>query len=216
MTRDYDQEIKQAENELSTTVATLEKLRYQFISATANYLREWFPDKAREIVTNKSSITVQIGKEAITKIKDEVENLQLQVNDIVEKNLQKDELWWHTSQEDWPRYKNPYSTNEIIKYVRLAAGQLAPILEKHGYLLSDLPPNTGMQPTWREWDETGNRHPPNARPMYHHDMEWPEPMKQLLEGYNKLQKQGEEQAIALKAIKKSKEQAQAEDIWDKA
>ena len=133
MDRDFDEEIEAAKRELNEVKAAMVPLEEAFISAAALLLRTWYWDKASAIAKQESDITTKIGRERVSELQTEIKALQEQAMQIAQEFLGSNELWWHKSKYGYASYDNPRN-NIFSEPIRYAAGKLAAILQKYGYL----------------------------------------------------------------------------------
>jgi hypothetical protein len=210
MTADYDARIKEAQQHLDDVLAKMADLKEQFLSRTAEFLSEWFSSEAENQVTSDPDTTKAVGKAALRNIKQGVAALQDQASSIVAEFLTDSSIWWHESFGDHKYYmfsgRRPPSPFDNL--VRLACGKLAPILEKHGYLKEGK-----SESGWREYDRTGNYHPPNARPYYPYGLDWTKDMCQALAAYDQLHSEGQTKLQEVNSLKDAKEKSEAKDLW---
>jgi hypothetical protein len=157
----------------------MRRVRKQFLNATINHITEWYWSFTVLKVTGEAETTKAISKEQLAELKAKVRELQEQTENTVIEFLSPEKLWWdmYTADQTYGfyGYRPPV---DIDKAIRLTAGKLGPILKNFGYLDS--------QADWREYDRSGNYHPPNARPYYPYSYEWSSKMRTLIEKYESL------------------------------
>jgi hypothetical protein len=213
MSRNFDAEIEEATRVLESIKSEMESVVQQFKSATAEFAAAWYWQETERVVKDKAEMSKELGVEKLSQLKAGVKALEQDAAKIVSEFLDVDSLWWHRTREDRQRYDlYGYRTTKGVDYaVRLALGRLAPILEKFGYL-----PASGDRDAWREWDSSGNYHPPKARPYYPYGLDWTERMKSLLTQYTELCKKALTAETQLAKVKGDKRRTEAEDLWKKA
>lgn len=213
MERNLESEISTATTQLELITSQAEQIRKDFIIETITFIHGWYWSKAEEIIKEKSQITVCLGVPNLSLLKKDVNQLQEQSSKIVNSFLLDKSLWWHLNLDTLPDLFSGHRINDPIeKAVRLAAGQLAPLLEKYNYLST----RDQDHELWREWDNSGNHHAPNARAIYPYQIEWSGRMKTLTTRYEELRKQTYPIIDTIKKLKSEKSRIEASDLWNKA
>lgn len=213
MTHNFEEEIKAAEECLEAIFEQMERMRQDFVTATVELVKPWYWSQTESLVKRKAEVTKKLGLEKLSHLKADVKVLQKDMASIVAEFLQDERLWWHRTQGDQSYYYHGNRPPDgLDKAVRLVAGRLAPILEEYGYLSTSLQDHE----VWREWDQSGNYHPPDARPYYPYGFDWSEQMKALINQYEELYRKALDQAREIEGLKQEKAQSEAEDLWRKA
>ncbi|MGP8080468.1 MAG: hypothetical protein ACLPVI_08180 [Dehalococcoidales bacterium] len=213
MQSNLDDEVSSAKTQLETLTNQGEQIRKDFISETIQFINNWYWLKIEDIIKDKFQITKQIGILNLSQMKKDIKQLQGQSFKIVNNLLQDQNLWWHLTPDKLP---DLYSGRQFIdpfdKKVRLAAGQLALVLEKYNYLSSP----EGEPEIWREYDSSGIHHAPNARPMYPYHMEWSEKMKILVKQYEDIRNKAYPVIESIIKLELEKSRKEAFDLWNMA
>ena len=213
MQRNLDNEIDFAITQLEMLTTRGEQIHNDFISETNQLMHNWYLLKTEEIIKEKSYINLQIGIPNLAQLKKDIKQLQEQSSKIVNSFLQDKSLWWHLTPFN---QSDPYSghrfTDPFEKAIRLAAGQLALIIEKYKYLSIQ----EGDHEIWREYDSSGNHHAPNARPIYPYQIDWSEKMKTLIKEYEALRTKSYPIIESINKLKLEKSRNEATDLWNKA
>jgi hypothetical protein len=213
MQRNLEDEISAVKTELETITNQGEQIRKDFISETIQFVNNWYWSRTENIVKEKSPITKQIGIQNLSQMKKDIKQLQGQSSKIVNNLLQDQNLWWHLIPDKLPDlYSGRQFTNPFDKAVRLAAGQLASVLEKYKYLSS----LDGEPEIWREYDNSGIHLAPNARLMYPYRMEWSEKMRTLMKQYEDLRNKAYPVVESMIQLKLEKSYKEAFDLWNMA
>jgi hypothetical protein len=213
MQRNLEDEISAIKAELETMTNQGEQIRKDFVSETIQFVNNWYWFKTENIVREKSQITKQIGIQNLSQMKKDIKQLQGQSSKIVNNLLQDQNLWWHLMPDKLPDlYSGRQFTNPFDKAVRLAAGQLASVLEKYKYLSS----LDGEPEIWREYDSSGIHLVPNARLMYPYRMEWSEKMRRLVKQYEDLRNKAYPVVESMLQLNLEKSDKEAFDLWNMA
>jgi hypothetical protein len=213
MQRNLENEISAVKAELETITNQGEQIRKDFISETIQFVNNWYWLKTENIVKEKSQITKQIGIQNLSQMKKDIKQLQVQSSKIVNNLFQDQNLWWHLFPDKLPDlYSGRQFTNPFDKAVRLAAGQLASVLEKYKYLSS----LDGEPEIWREYDSSGIHLAPNARLMYPYRMEWSEKMRTLVKQYEDLRNKAYPVVESMIQLNLEKSYKEAFDLWNMA
>ena len=99
MNDDLDFQIGQKEEELRPICLCMEELRLEFVNNFAVFVSKWFEEMARNYVTKKSEITLNMSKEKIGQMKAKVTELVRDSEEIANEALQPPTLWWHEKPE---------------------------------------------------------------------------------------------------------------------
>ena len=205
--RNFRAEIEAAEKELEAIKSELKGIRQHFLLATTEFVRQWYRQQAETFVKCNHELTKKLEGEKLPQLKADLSKLENDTPTAVSEYLDVDELWWQAKEGE-----QRYGTLEadLSKAVRLAAGRLAPVLEKYGYLSSE-----GSE-VWREWDKTGSYHPPDAKPYYTYGLEWSQGMKDTMKSYAELRVKAVNVAQTIRQLKQEKGSSEAEELWRKA
>ncbi len=213
MARNIEEEIQAAERRLEATLTQMERIQQDFVAASVDLIKAWYWTQTESVVKREAEVTKKLGVERLSELKADVRALQEDTGKIVTEFLQDESLWWHRKQgEQSYFYHGNRPPDGLDKAVRLSAGRLASVLEQYGYLPADLQDHG----VWREWDQSGNYHPSNARPYYPHGFDWSEQMRALIKDYEELHREAPRQAREIERLKQEKAQNEAEDLWKKA
>jgi hypothetical protein len=209
MSHHYDEEIQSAEKQLESAVSRMKDIQKTFMSDAVSYIKSWFLEMTKQKVTGASKLTKQLGMEKLSKMKAEVNHLQDQTPDIINDLINDVNIWWHLKPDD---QSVSVFKESISKSLRLAAGKLALILEKYGYITTD-PSEPGY---WREWDEFGINRPTNPRPYYPYPLDWTPKMRSVIDEYEELARDAIHFRDELKKLKSEKTQYEVNSLWDNA
>lgn len=145
--RNFSTEIEAAEKELEAIKSQLKGIRQQFLLAATEHLRQWYMQQTESFVKRNYELTKKLEGAKLSQLKADLTKLKDDTPNVVSEYLDVDELWWPAKEIEQGEGIHPPNLGNPV---RLAAGRLAPILEKYGYLSSE-----GSE-VWREWDSTGN------------------------------------------------------------
>ena len=191
----------------------MERIKQAFVESTGAFLRQWYLREAESQIKGAPEKTKNLGSTKLGELKAEVKQIHDDTDTTVTQIFSESRLWWHLQQVDqhytWFGNRAP----ELLdKAIRLAAGRLASPLEKHGYLSKDYQ----ERGVWREWDSSGNRHEPNARPYYPFNLDWSPDMRQWVDKYHQIHSLATKDTVELDKVKQEKAEAEAKGLWDKA
>lgn len=213
MARNFEAEIETAESQLEANIKRMEQIKQEFLSTTIEFIKTWYWEQTEFMVKHKPKFTKELDTQELSELKEEVKALQEDTPNIVTEFLQDESLWWHRKHSDQCYFfSENRPPNGLDRAVRLIAGKLASILEKYGYLTTKFQDDE----VWREWDQSGNYHPPGARPYYPYGQDWPERMRTLTKQYEDIHREAVYRASEIEKLKEDKEKSEAEDIWNKA
>lgn len=213
---DFDSQTSDLQKQEQALMVQMESAAVAFRESVVSFLVAFYEERTKSEVTRQTDLTARLGKDKLSELKQELTSLQQSANTIVEELIGPDSLWWHQSDEVKSREHVYYSHSgntppEILNSpVRLAAGKLAPILEKYEYL-----PTSGDR-MWRERDRNSRYIPANARPCYPNFLEWSPQMKERITYYNKLLKEARSLSQQVYILQRKKSEKQATDLWDSA
>ncbi len=205
----YQEEIRKTEKNLRDTLSRMKEIHSEFMAEATEFIRRWYMQITEQRVKTETELTKKLGVQKLSQLKADLIALQKKTPDIMKEFLEHDTIWWHRTQAG---KAIPHFTEIMEKSLRLIAGRLAPILEKYGYITT----NPQDPSYWREWDEFGIMHPPNARHYYPHHLDWSEKMQDLIREYDELMRDGVDFAVELKRLKETQSRFEAEDLWNKA
>jgi len=212
MQDNFDEEIEKADSDLNHLFAEMDKVYQAFLSATSVFIQNWYSEQAKYLATARSDITNALSVENVSHMKGQIKDLQENADVIARELLQHEGFWKHM------RFHGQYESmvdapKSLHEAIHLIAGRLAVPLAEFGYVSLD-PQSSGY--VWLEWDESGNRHPPCARPRFPHKLDWSKEMNDLEQEYNRLSFQVDMTESKIRDLKQKKEQSAAADKWDKA
>jgi len=213
---DFDSEISELQKQEQALMVRMESAAASFRESVTSFLVSFYEERTKQEVTLQTDLTGRLGKAKLSELKQELSNLQESASTIVEELIGPDSLWWHKSDEVKSREHVYYShvgnsPPEVLnKPVRQAAGKLAPLLEKYGYL-----PTSGER-MWRERDRNTSYTPTSARPCYPNFLEWSPQMKARITDYDKLLNEARSLSHRVSSLQRKKREKQATDLWDSA
>lgn len=222
MTENIDVSIGKKEAELQPLLLQMERYQLQFINDTTQFATSWFEKEALEYAMKKPEITLQLDKEQLAKMKEQVNNLANNAGKIVTDTLVDPELWWHKTPHvnaDAAAYEqlgNDTVGNKfpevLDKAVRRALGELGTILEQFGYGVTTSALNVSYAEFWFERNhETGAIHP-----FFPHLLEWSDEMQDTVMKYDVVYKKGLAVFKEIMLLKDEKKRQEAKALWDNA
>jgi len=217
MTNNYDDQIKSKNEELNIIIDKMDNIKQEYIKETEKWLKQWYQEKVNILVKRKSEITLDLEKDQLKEMKSSVNELINKTPQIIYKYLEEDNLWWHTADEDqkssneWMAYSSK-EFKSIDNELHKAAGELAYILEKYGYL-NTKPESNFDSDYWRKRDSYGYDMLEKT-PYYPTRLEKSEQMKKLTEKYYIELQNAEKKMRDIRSIEKEKDQKSASELWD--
>ena len=76
----------------------IEKIKNDFIDETVRFTNSWCLKQIDAQVVRNADVTIKLGAEKLCALNSEVSSFQKKLPGIVEKRLNKDNLWWHKKQ----------------------------------------------------------------------------------------------------------------------
>lgn len=130
----YDELIKQEQQNLEQVKAEMEKAKNLFIDKTANFLKQWFSKEARNYITNEPEKSASLSNETLSLIKNEVNSLIEKSETLVKEGLNKEDFWWHIKENSlsYPTHVSnvPQFIEDEIKFIM---GKLGQIFANHNF-----------------------------------------------------------------------------------
>jgi hypothetical protein len=211
----YDQQIAEAEQQLANLRSQMEDVKQRFLRLTAQFVATRYREKTESQVRAKPDLVKAAGPARLSLLKGQLQELCEQAPQFVGQFLDVPELWWHQQPgEQTYTYYGRRAPDPLDKAVRLAVGQLAPLLIECGLLPLNL--SRTDSDNWREWDRSGNYHLPNGRWYYPQGLDWSDDMNYQLARYAELHMRALRIAASLQKLRDEKERAEAEEIWRNA
>ncbi len=216
----FQEQIEATERALAEVVHRQEELRREFIPAAGKFAAVWWANQATCEVERTHSVTEKLSDEQLKQLKAEVQALIAGAEQHVEEFFADATAWWHLQPElvvelkpaaaeySYSAYGNRHP-DRIEKPLRLVLGKLGPVLEKYGYLV-----DSHRGPAWREWDASGNYHPPGARPRYPFSLEWPKELTDLVARYATEMESAGRLIREILNLRGKRKQAAAKKRWD--
>ena len=185
------------------------ELRLRLVTQTGKFLHSWYRSEADSQVKHNDQLTRSLGKEKLSPLKEEVVALQENSSHIARKFLDDSSIWWKPEAESKVVDPQP-----VVKAIRIALGELAPILEKYGY--GD-PPLKTRRIVWQEQQSSaGSWERYNRTDRSALDIELSGEMNSILNEYSGLCNVGQLALGDLRRLKREKEKKAAEDLWESA
>lgn len=206
-------QLAQLEDELNLLRDRMAGVADSFVRAAETHLKYWYWEQTESYVTKDVEHTRGLAGDRLSALKAEVQNLLKQADELAEKFLNVDEVWWHRKSNDELYFTSGTRPPKLIdNAVRLAAGLLGPILKKYGYLR----PQDNEPEEWLEWDDSGRFHPKNARPYYPYHFAWSEEMTALVNQYEEIRQEAARKLGEIESIRRMRAGQDAKELWDKS
>jgi hypothetical protein len=207
MVKDLDRQIQKAQTEFDDIIKQMTKTYQDFLNATVEFFQSWYPEQAKEMAIKKPHITKRIGEANISRLKQKIQELQNNAGDTVSEFLQHGNLWWHIQYAD-PQYIStgnpPRDVNEALS---LIAGKIAVVFDKFEY--------TSLRGQDRNWVK-GDPNSQNAQLIFPGELRRSNEMVKLTNDYNWHLQEAQRLLVQIEELKDKKEQAESEDLWNKA
>jgi hypothetical protein len=216
-TNQYDDGIQKLEELLRQKRSTLNVLGGKFADAAGQFLKDWYMDEATRMVKSCPDVTKQLAhNDRLSGFKSAVQTLQQKATEAAHEFIMTGDVWWHYNGNppaiaEFTMHGGSYPAG-ADKAIRLAAGLLAPILEKYNYLSI----YTNANVIWREQDVPAGQI--KARPMYPRSspLKWSSEMTKIYSEYSEILESFAPIEIQIVELRKQKEQSEADDLWSKA
>ena len=95
MSGNIDVLIRNKEAELQPLLSRMEEIRLRFVDDVTRFASEWYEENAKEYVTKKPEVTLNLGKEKLAQMKVQINELMRNASKIVNASLNDPEVWWH-------------------------------------------------------------------------------------------------------------------------
>lgn len=214
MAEDLAKEIAEVKKELSVCQSEMGPIRRKFLEATVEYLKSWCMEEAGALARRKPDNTKSLGKERLSQLKEELRSFQSQLSQVVDATVDVVDNWQVSSSKhtrvfpsfssDRADFRLPY---RLARAVRLAAGHLAPILIRYGYL-SDV--------EWLDHDGGGRVHSNAEFIVPDWTLRCSEPMKEACMSYDRLAAKYYSLSQKIEDLERQKAESEAGNMWDKA
>lgn len=212
--RDFDAEIKVANDELDVTVARMGVVMGRFIESVADFMRIWYFSEVQSYALNNPEKTTELGDHALPRMKAEIAALQENAKAMVTECLSDDSLWWHRIRGEqtyfWLGKTAPQGTDKAI---RRAAGKVTPILENYGYIGK---PGIRNQGSGDNRELSRNRQQGNEPLPSWRALDWSEDMKSILKEYDSLHSVARSLVYSIEKLEREKIKSEALDLWNNA
>lgn len=207
--------IEQKEALLAPLCQRMEEIKNRFINQTISFTSDWYKKTVNQYVTKYPEVTLNMKEEQIAKMKNQVNTLVNNTENIVRKELDNPALWWHLKphlHDSINQYlqvadKYPEIINQAVRHI---LGQLGTILEEHKFHVTASGNTGSYQEFWFE-QPIGS---PQTVPCYPHLLEWSKEMQSTLKEYNALFTQAMEQYREIQRLKDEKKKQQAMTRWN--
>jgi len=213
---EIDVQIERIEAELFPLYEHMEELKCKFIKETVIFAREWYKKTIKEYISKYPEVTLNMKEAKMVLMKNQVNELVRETENIVRDKLEKPVLWWHQqprlhdSIEQYLQVADKYP--EILdRAVRYALGRLGLILEEYGY-------NVAASSNKGSFFEFWFDHPLGADsasvPYYPHLLKWSEEMQEIVHEYNAMYLKAIAVFEKVQSLKDEKKRQQAMNRWD--
>lgn len=207
----YDGELADLKRQVNLLKEQLQGSRHNLRDAATTFLHEWVWQRLEFEVKNNPAQTKQLGQERLSSIKDDVRELQSRMPEIVANTITDNCL--RPDEAPSGVFEASAIPARMHQGLRLCAGQLGPILKKHGYISSEA--------LEADWTEIGtDRHGPRVEPKpCAKQLDVRELTPGLTYALNDYMSQTRELANLESRIvetERQKIQQEANDLWDKA
>lgn len=203
--KDFDSLISKAEQEFEQGKNELEKIKQQFLDVVTEHIKKWYVTESRKIITRESEKAKSLGIDRLKVLKEQVNQLVEETENLVQQHLNKDRLWWHQNEFDYVpyeyRYRLPKNIDNEIKEI---LGNLARVFGKDGLV------KIKGSNSYREhglWLENGRFVYPYGNPLNDEVHGVYLKYNDVVEGLLKVKS-------TIDSLKKEKEETNIVDIWD--
>ena len=221
---EFDEKIGKGQINLESILSEMNDLKESFILSATEFLKPFWEEKARTIVKGEPELLKELGNEKVFELRREVKKLGDNTADIVKSHLNAGKIWWHLDQSISYRSTNYYDSFEFVSdppseqdnALRLAAGELAKLFEKHGFFSQKH--HHERTNLWRSFNKKGGRGilPSSKLPYYPSIWFWTKEMASTMYKYENLREKVQAIQKEIKELKKEKEENEADNLWDKA
>lgn len=132
--KDFDSEIQQKESKIEENKAEMVNIYDKFMKGMVYFFKQWYIDESKNIVVNNSEIALKLSEDQLRELKNSVNVLAEDAQNMVRENLDLEELWWHKKENNLI-YTNYISSLPDFLQARLEniAGKLGSVFEMHGF-----------------------------------------------------------------------------------
>jgi hypothetical protein len=205
--------------QLEPLLARMEEQRDRFVNETITFAAKWYEDMAKQYVTKKSDVTLNLSREKLVKMKVAVSELLKNADKTVTTALSDSEIWWHLNPRAYESVSQYERVGERFPIVldtpiRRALGELGVILEHFGY---GVVANGSYKGRYMEfWYDYLSGPGSTTSPYFPHMLMWSEEMQNALKRYDELYKQAIVIFNEMKRFQAEKTKRQASELWDSA
>lgn len=211
MTKDFDSLILKAKEEKENTLKQMESIKEQFILECIKFSQEWVQNQAKSQVKANADLANDLGIEKLKELKEEVNNLIDEMSSLIRQYLNKEELWWHTNEDEGYYFIEQYKIpDKYEKQIRYAFGELGIILSKYGIVKVSSDGSKDDYKIWAERKQYGGY----GKPMYPYSIEVSKSMIDIMNRYIEKIKEAQEKNKEIKRLTEEKKKSDISELWD--
>ncbi|MCI0359335.1 MAG: hypothetical protein L0211_12725 [Planctomycetaceae bacterium] len=204
MSTEFDTQIAEHRRDIAALEPQMNDYKMKFVAAAGKFIEDWYWQKAGEIAKRKDAHTASLGQREVDEIKEEVKTLQSKASQLVNKTVNAGRLWWSDSQSEFIPHGKPAGIDNLLRNI---AGQLAIVLQRHGYISGD---TRYPSESWYLVEGPG----PAGERHYDGEFNWSPEMNQAMADYCKLAEQANEMLRKISQLEQAKIKKRAADLWD--
>ncbi|MCP3026012.1 hypothetical protein [Halobacillus sp. A5] len=144
---EIDQKLK-VKNDL---VIKLEEQKQLYLKELTPFVTNWYKEEMKRTVKDNADKITSIGEEKAKQLKEETQELISKTDDLVQKHIGVDSIWWHTNNKKLEKY---FSEREVLEPVetniRKLFGELGAILYKYDIVRPKSEYSSDYGNSWKE------------------------------------------------------------------
>ncbi|MFH2058221.1 MAG: hypothetical protein ABIJ59_04910 [Pseudomonadota bacterium] len=197
-------DVKEKLFEIDSKKIELDFLQKQFLVECKRFAAQSIEGKVRSAISSNPKKAMALGKEGLTPIKDQINQMMDSVSDLVEATINRDEIWLHSSEileiKNFP--KDHYATH-ATQGPKILETALKTLLSPTGELL--LAHGLDTDQNWKKV---------NDAVLYRHPLDWSGEMNRCIEKYNKRFNELSKLVEEYEALSEQTSGNDALDLWD--
>jgi hypothetical protein len=214
MTDPNDRAVVELERRIGEIRDKMDAVTQEWLEATTEFVSRAYPEYAERAVTDQPDVARERGVEGLSALKADLRTLVAKAPDLVQKQLHADALWAHRAETiaTSPVSRSRYSPDsgqppdELYAAVSRLLGEVAPLLVRHGF---------GAKGSFGPWvQEWGRRGSSYWRLAGRYD--WSPEMARTMRRYAELYEQLHSFLTELEQHERSRQQAEARNLWEQA
>ncbi|MED0945393.1 hypothetical protein [Bacillus mycoides] len=205
----YGVQIEEKQNEKQKILNEMNIKKELFLEELIAFTPKWFENETLTSIKAHPDEVIKLGEEKARELKSKIKELQDRSAELVNQYISKEDLWWHTNEDEETYYATHYKLMENHdEEIRIMFGELGNILIEYGI---ETAKSEYEKVYTNRWCYKGYSHDTEIR--YRYNIDFSDKLYEISDEYKNLIRKSQEINKQIESLKTNQQKENIAEWW---